>query len=133
MKSALTKMSVFFVLFMTLTFAVQGVASAHTTTTNHQATSAAAAIPLACPPTISEGSQGAAVVTLQQALNELLNDFDDPSFWENSPQNAHPPLSVDGIFGPNTHAAVIDFQNWNPPLAQDGIVGPMTWHVLHKC
>ena len=133
MKSVLTKIAVFSVLFMTLTFAVQGVASAHTATTNHQAVSAAAAIPLACPPTVSEGSSGSAVRELQGALNELFNDIDDPSFYEMSPDSFNFPLAVDGSFGPQTLHAVIDFQSWNPPLTVDGIVGPNTWHVLHKC
>lgn len=133
MKSVMTKMSVFFVLFMTLAFVVQGTASAHTLTANHQAAHASAAIPLACPPTVSEGSSGSTVRTLQSALNELYLDFDDPSFYEMSPDSFNFPLAVDGSFGPQTLAAVIDFQFWNPPLVVDGIVGPNTWHVLHKC
>jgi peptidoglycan hydrolase-like protein with peptidoglycan-binding domain len=130
MKRIFSKIALSLVLIAALTFLIGGTASAQSTVTNHQT---ATTIPNSCPPTIQQGSQGAAVVTLQQALNELYRDFDDSSFWENSPNNAHPPLSVDGIFGSNTRAAVLDFQNWNPPLAQDGIVGPMTWHVLHKC
>jgi lysozyme family protein len=37
---------------------------------------------------------------------------------------------VDGIFGPATHATVIQFQQGNPPLVVDGIVGPHTWAAL---
>lgn len=132
MKRLFCQMALALTLVAMLTFLIGGTASAQSVQVTQRANTAAASTSLACPPTISEGSQGAAVVTLQQALNELYRDFDDPSFWENSPQNAHPPLSVDGIFGSNTHAAVIDFQNWNA-LTQDGIVGPKTWHVLHKC
>lgn len=132
MKHLFSQMALMLALVAMLTFLIGSTASAQSTLTTHRASTAAVSVPLACPPTISEGSQGAAVVTLQQALNELYRDFDDPSFWENSPQNAHPPLSVDGIFGSNTHAAVIDFQTWNA-LTPDGIVGPKTWHALHKC
>jgi peptidoglycan hydrolase-like protein with peptidoglycan-binding domain len=39
------------------------------------------------------------------------------------------PVAVDGIFGPNTEAAVKAFQQSNG-LAADGIVGPLTWPKL---
>jgi peptidoglycan hydrolase-like protein with peptidoglycan-binding domain len=39
------------------------------------------------------------------------------------------PVAVDGIFGPNTEAAVKAFQQSNG-LAADGIVGPLTWRKL---
>lgn len=35
-------------------------------------------------------------------------------------------VSIDGIVGPNTKAAVKAFQQANPPLAADGIAGPLT-------
>lgn len=38
-------------------------------------------------------------------------------------------LDVDGIFGPNTEAAVRDFQQ-NENLSVDGIVGKQTWTAL---
>jgi peptidoglycan hydrolase-like protein with peptidoglycan-binding domain len=132
MKRLFSQMALTFALVAMLTFLIGSTASAQSTLTTHRTSTAAISVSLACPPTISEGSGGAAVVTLQQALNKLYRDFADPSWWENSPQNAHPPLSVDGSFGPLTRAAVIDFQYWNS-LTQDGIVGPNTWHVLHKC
>ena len=36
------------------------------------------------------------------------------------------PVAVDGIFGPNSEAAVKAFQQ-SKGLAADGIVGPQTW------
>ena len=39
------------------------------------------------------------------------------------------PVAVDGIFGPNTEAAVKAFQQ-SKGLAADGIVGPQTWPKL---
>lgn len=55
------------------------------------------------------GSRGTNVKTLQKALNMIQNSG----------------LSVDGIFGTKTQAAVKKFQK-NNSLSQDGIVGPKT-------
>jgi hypothetical protein len=55
------------------------------------------------------GFRGAGVTCLQQKLNSLLTLN----------------LSTDGIFGPATRQAVIDFQTKNN-LVPDGIVGPLT-------
>ena len=42
-------------------------------------------------------------------------------------------LATDGIFGPLTQAAVINYQRANG-LAPDGIVGPITWgHLMNRC
>lgn len=65
-------------------------------------------------PTLRKGSKGAHVETLQLALNArkpLLK------------------LSIDGVFGPVTEAAVRDFQS-SYSLVADGIVGPATWGAL---
>lgn len=40
-------------------------------------------------------------------------------------------IAVDGDFGPNTEAAIKDFQNKNH-LKPDGIIGPLTWDALLK-
>lgn len=63
-------------------------------------------------PVLSLGDRGLEVMKLQEKLNEHGAD-----------------LLVDGIFGPNTHAAVMDFQAANR-LTVDGIVGPQTWNAL---
>jgi peptidoglycan hydrolase-like protein with peptidoglycan-binding domain len=63
-------------------------------------------------PLLKYGSNGAAVVTLQNCLNKYGYG-----------------LSPDGDFGPKTKAAVIDFQN-KRGLVPDGIVGPNTWGKL---
>ena len=65
-------------------------------------------------PLLGYGSCGDWVKTLQQILN--CNGYN---------------LSVDGIFGPKTKAAVISYQRANG-LQVDGIVGPETWAALDK-
>jgi Putative peptidoglycan binding domain len=64
-------------------------------------------------PTIQQGSTGASVTRLQQALQRA--GFD--------------PGAVDGNFGPATDAAVRSFQSAKG-LTVDGIVGPATWSAL---
>lgn len=64
-------------------------------------------------PTLRRGSTGDDVVYVQR----LLNDINKAN------------LTVDGIFGDRTEAAVKYFQETNK-LAVDGIVGPNTWKVL---
>lgn len=61
---------------------------------------------------LQHGSEGDAVAALQEALN-----------------NAGYDLSVDGIFGDDTDAAVRDYQNAND-LSVDGIAGPDTLAAL---
>lgn len=48
------------------------------------------------------------------------------------------PGPADGLFGPQTEAAVLEFQRHaldleGQPLDVDGIVGPKTWAALHFC
>jgi peptidoglycan hydrolase-like protein with peptidoglycan-binding domain len=66
-------------------------------------------------PTLSQGSSGAAVRQLQCYLNSSLDD----DF-----------LAVDGQFGPQTRAAVLEFQSCDG-IGVDGIVGPVTWGGLN--
>jgi putative peptidoglycan binding protein len=73
---------------------------------------------VACPPTISEGSTGNTVKTLQRDLNAHIIGVT--------------PLKVDGIFGSQTKNRVESWQDLNG-LAVDGIVGPKTWHSLGAC
>ena len=68
---------------------------------------------------LQEGSRGNQVTVLQYMLNilsEFINDI--------------PPLTEDGIFGPQTRAAVIAFQRF-AGLTPDGIVGAQTWDSLY--
>jgi hypothetical protein len=69
-------------------------------------------------PVLRRGDRSSAVSELQQVLNRALRAG----------------LTVDGIFGPATEAAVRLYQRWQTdhglPLAQDGIVGPATWAAL---
>lgn len=57
--------------------------------------------------TIKRGDRGEAVLQLQRSLS----------------------LKADGVFGPNTEAAVRSFQK-GKGLVADGIVGPVTWALL---
>jgi peptidoglycan hydrolase-like protein with peptidoglycan-binding domain len=43
--------------------------------------------------------------------------------------SGHNPGGIDGVYGPNTEAAVSAFQKQNS-LTADGIVGPKTWAKL---
>lgn len=61
------------------------------------------------------GSRGEAVKTLQKALNDMSYN-----------------VSVDGVYGPQTKAAVVKFQQRFPELADDGIFGPKTKAVMDK-
>jgi peptidoglycan hydrolase-like protein with peptidoglycan-binding domain len=64
-------------------------------------------------PTISQGATGDVVRRLQRGLRRTPNLG----------------LVVDGIFGPLTEQAVIEFQQ-GANLQVDGIVGPQTWGAL---
>ncbi|MBM6617878.1 peptidoglycan-binding domain-containing protein [Bacillus suaedaesalsae] len=61
------------------------------------------------------GSRGEAVKTLQKALNDMSYN-----------------VAVDGVYGPNTKAAVVKFQERFPELANDGVFGPKTKTVMDK-
>jgi peptidoglycan hydrolase-like protein with peptidoglycan-binding domain len=69
------------------------------------------------PPTLSEGSHGSVVEKLQTALNEGRGDFAPGS---------NPVLATDGIYGPQTAAAVTGAQA-SGGIEADGIVGLQTW------
>ena len=65
-------------------------------------------------PLVMRGSRGQGVKTLQQRLNA---------------RGQEPPLAVDGIFGPLTEAAVVDFQTARD-LDPDGKAGKDTWKAI---
>ena len=65
---------------------------------------------------ISYGSRGKDVIDAQQLLNQ---------------HGAAPPLVIDGIFGPKTRQATIEFQKTHG-LVPDGIIGPLTWGALES-
>lgn len=67
-------------------------------------------------PTLREGSPDTSDI---EFLQERLNA-----------DGATPPLEVDGIFGPLTHAATEEFQRRHG-LAVDGVVGSQAWGVIH--
>ena len=71
------------------------------------------------PGVLREGDTGLGVANLQYFINYLS------AFYETVP-----PLSIDGIFGQQTRAAVIDLQN-SFGLPADGIVGEITWRTLY--
>jgi len=64
--------------------------------------------------TVKTGSEGAAVLWLEQKLTDLT----------------YRPGPIDGVFDKRTHQAVIAFQKWEG-LARDGVVGAEVWtHLL---
>ena len=66
---------------------------------------------------IRQGTKGADVRAVQDVLNFHIRRLT--------------PLAVDGIFGPRTHARVVEFQKVNQ-LKQDGLVGPITLGKLFE-
>jgi peptidoglycan hydrolase-like protein with peptidoglycan-binding domain len=66
---------------------------------------------------IKQGMKGADVRAVQDVLNFHIRRLT--------------PLAVDGIFGPRTHARVVEFQKSNQ-LKMDGIVGPKTMDKLFE-
>lgn len=68
---------------------------------------------------IKEGTRGDSVATIQNQLNRIAVNY----------PNIPPIYPVDGIFGPQTKAAVTTFQK-QFSLTQDGIVGSATWYKI---
>jgi peptidoglycan hydrolase-like protein with peptidoglycan-binding domain len=66
-------------------------------------------------PVLREGARGELVTGLQAALTEYAAQR-----WETVPER------VDGVFGPDTTAAVEAFQRWHG-IGVDGIVGDEAW------
>jgi peptidoglycan hydrolase-like protein with peptidoglycan-binding domain len=68
---------------------------------------------MSIPPTISEGSTGPNVRWAQYLLVRRTLSYNQ----------------IDGVFGPVTKTAVVEFQS-GEGLVADGIVGPKTWTAL---
>lgn len=64
-------------------------------------------------PTLRQGMRGSAVTWLQESLKAR-------GFYT---------AAIDGVFGPATETAVMDFQE-SVQLVADGVVGPATWRAL---
>lgn len=79
--------------------------------------------PYSCPthPQTGVGNAGTCVKNIQWQLNNFRR-----AIYKEAP------ITVDGDFGPNTKAAVVQFQTWNN-IAHDGIVGPQTWGEFNDC
>lgn len=82
-----------------------------------------------CPSTIRYGSRGDRVKQLQNMLNYHYRTPSSGGHFTASPYSFKYPLKIDGDFGPQTQAAVKDYQKANH-LQVDGIVGPKTWRSL---
>jgi peptidoglycan hydrolase-like protein with peptidoglycan-binding domain len=82
-----------------------------------------------CPASQSEGNSG----ILVQAIQALLNIDFDFNVFPDSPQNFHPFLAFDGVFGADTKAAVVDFQDAVGISSGGGVVGQRTWSELGMC
>ena len=72
------------------------------------------------PGVLREGDVSLGVLNLQYFINYLSGYY-----------STIPPLAVDGTFGPQTRAAVIDVQN-TFGLPADGIVGEITWEAIYN-
>ncbi len=67
---------------------------------------------------LREGARGESVQALQHMINAVAASF--PSI---------PHVSEDGVFGPDTKAAILAFQR-QFGLTPDGVVGPATWNEM---
>ena len=72
------------------------------------------------PQVLQEGDTGTGVLSLQYYLSFLSIYY-----------NTIPAVAIDGIFGPNTRAAVTDLQT-TFGLVPDGIVGEATWEAMYR-
>ena len=79
-------------------------------------------------PQIGVGSDGAYTEQAQCELNYAYA-YEVPTNFGNGDYGG---LTVDGQFGANTEAATKDFQSFED-LSVDGIIGPKTWAALDSC
>ena len=72
------------------------------------------------PEVLREGDSGTGVLSLQYYLSFLAAYY-----------NTIPAVTIDGMFGPATRAAVVDLQS-TFGLVPDGIVGEETWETMYR-
>ena len=77
-------------------------------------------ISLAYPDAISEGDEGEKVTILQFIINVISEFYPEI-----------PSVTIDGVFGPATRNAVIQFQK-NNGLPETGVVGDITWDAMYR-
>ncbi|HEU5377534.1 MAG TPA: peptidoglycan-binding protein [Ktedonobacteraceae bacterium] len=83
-----------------------------------------------CPPSQQEGSP---INDWVKIIQFRLNAFRKLNLFPGSPDSYHNPLNIDGDFGSDTKAAVVDFQDQAGITDGGGAVGDRTWSAMGFC